>query len=223
MKIYLMRHGETKWNKRSKLQGQVDIPLAQEGIKQAELTAEGMKDIPFDHIFSSPLKRAYKTAKIVRGNRPIEIVRDDRLKEMSFGTAEGKLVGKMMNNPAMVRYQRFRLDPAHFRPAKYGEYFQDVLKRTDEFFQEEIVPVEGKAENILIGAHGCVVRSFILNFTKRPLSEFWKTPFGKNCSSAAFEYKNGEINMIYENKLYYEVDCPEWQQQIPSYKKGRKR
>ena len=114
-----------------------------------------------------------------------------------------------MANPAMVRYQRFRLDPAHFRPAKYGEYFQDVLKRTDEFFQEEIVPLEGKAENILIVA--------------RPLSEFWKTPFGRNCSSAAFEYKNGEINMIYENKLYYDVDCPDWQQQIPVYKKGRTR
>ena len=220
MKIYLMRHGETKWNKRSKLQGQVDIPLAPKGIEQAEMTSEGLKDIPFDHIFSSPLKRAYKTAQVVRRDRPIEIVRDDRLKEMSFGTSEGKIIGKIMANPAMVRYQRFRLDPAHFRPAKYGEYFQDVLKRTDEFFQEEIVSLEGKAENILIVAH---VRSFILNFTKRPLSEFWKTPFGRNCSSAAFEYKNGEINMIYENKLYYDVDCPDWQQQIPVYKKGRTR
>ena len=53
MKIYLMRHGETKWNKRSKLQGQVDIPLAPKGIEQAEMTSEGMKDIPFDHIFST--------------------------------------------------------------------------------------------------------------------------------------------------------------------------
>ena len=87
MKIYLMRHGETKWNKRSKLQGQVDIPLAPKGIEQAEMTSEGMKDIPFDHIFSSPLKRAYKTAQVVRRDRPIEIVRDDRLKEMSFGTS----------------------------------------------------------------------------------------------------------------------------------------
>ena len=93
MKIYLMRHGETKWNKRSKLQGQVDIPLAPKGIEQAEMTSEGMKDIPFDHIFSSPLKRAYKTAQVVRRDRPIEIVRDDRLKEMSFGTSEG-LSGK---------------------------------------------------------------------------------------------------------------------------------
>ena len=74
MKIYLLRHGETRWNKRSKLQGQVDIPLAPEGIEQAEVTAEGMKDIPFDYIFASPLKRAYKTAQIVRGNREIEIM-----------------------------------------------------------------------------------------------------------------------------------------------------
>ena len=111
MKIYIMRHGETKWNKRSKLQGQVDIPLAPKGIEQAQMTAEGMKEIPFDHIFSSPLKRAYKTAQIVRMDRPIEIVRDDRLKEMSFGTSEGKCIGKIMENPAMTRYQRFRLDP----------------------------------------------------------------------------------------------------------------
>ena len=72
MKIYIMRHGETKWNKRSKLQGQVDIPLAPKGIEQAQMTAEGMKEIPFDHIFSSPLKRAYKTAQIVRMDRPID-------------------------------------------------------------------------------------------------------------------------------------------------------
>ncbi|MFR5082824.1 MAG: histidine phosphatase family protein [Anaerobutyricum hallii] len=56
MKIYLMRHGETKWNKRSKLQGQVDIPLAPKGIEQAEMTSEGMKDIPFDHIFFKSVK-----------------------------------------------------------------------------------------------------------------------------------------------------------------------
>ncbi len=189
MKIYIMRHGETKWNKRSKLQGQVDIPLAPKGIEQAQMTAEGMKEIPFDHIFSSPLKRAYKTAQIVRMDRPIEIVRDDRLKEMSFGTSEGKCIGKIMENPAMTRYQRFRLDPEHFRPAKYGEYFQDVLRRTDEFFKEEIVPLEGKAENVLIVAHGCVVRSFILNLTGRSLGQFWKTPFGKNCSSVALNIK----------------------------------
>ena len=90
----------------------MDIPLAPKGIEQAEMTSEGMKDIPFDHIFSSPLKRAYKTAQVVRRDRPIEIVRDDRLKEMSFGTSEGKIIGKIMANPALVRYQRFRLQSA---------------------------------------------------------------------------------------------------------------
>ncbi len=226
MKIYLMRHGETKWNKRSKLQGQVDIPLAPKGIEQAEMTSEGMKDIPFDHIFSSPLKRAYKTAQVVRRDRPIEIVRDDRLKEMSFGTSEGKIIGKIMANPAMVRYQRFRLDPAHFRPAKYGEYFQDVLKTNRRILsRRRLFHLEGKAENVLIVAHGCVVRSFILNLTGAfPLGRVLEDAFWKELLfGAAFEYKNGEINMIYENKLYYDVDCPDWQQQVPVYKKGRAR
>ena len=90
MKLYLVRHGETDWNKSKKIQGQVDIPLAPKGIEQAEMTSEGMKDIPFDHIFSSPLKRAYKTAQVVRRDRPIEIVRDDRLKEMKFWNVRRK-------------------------------------------------------------------------------------------------------------------------------------
>lgn len=56
MKIYIMRHGETKWNKRSKLQGQVDIPLAPKGIEQAQMTAEGMKEIPLIIFFQSVKK-----------------------------------------------------------------------------------------------------------------------------------------------------------------------
>ena len=136
MELYIVRHGETLWNREKRLQGREDIELSEKGREVARLTGEALMNTRIDKIFSSPLKRAYKTAQIVRMDRPIEIVRDDRLKEMSFGTSEGKIIGKIMANPAMVRYQRFRLDPAHFRPAKYGEYFQDVLKRTDEFFQE---------------------------------------------------------------------------------------
>ncbi|MCI6858698.1 MAG: histidine phosphatase family protein [Eubacterium sp.] len=203
MNIYLIRHGETEWNKKAKMQGQVDIPLAPEGIEQAKITAEGMAGIPFDYIFSSPLKRAYETARIIRGDRQIPIETDDRLKEMSFGIAEGRNFNKIKRNPAMVNYQRFFKDPVHFRPAKYGERFEDILKRTDEFFREKVVPMEGKAENILIAAHGCVVRSFIVNLNQRPLKMFWETPFGKNCSTALFSCVDGKIEMIYENKLYY--------------------
>ncbi len=206
MNIYFARHGQTNWNKRLRLQGQVDIPLAIEGIQQAEVTAEGMAEIPFDCIFTSPLKRASATAAILRNGRDIPIIKDERLKEMGFGIAEGRLVHKIKENPALVRYQRLFNDPAHFHPLKHGERFESLLKRTDEFFKEEILPLEGKMDNILIIAHGCVIRSFLVNLNHRSLDDFWKTPFGKNCSTALFECQGGQVTMIYENKLYYQQD-----------------
>lgn len=89
MDIYLIRHGETDWNKEKKLQGVTDIPLNAYGIELAEKTAEGLKDVPFDRIYTSPLIRAKKTAEIIRGNRPIDLVVKEELKEISFGDYEG--------------------------------------------------------------------------------------------------------------------------------------
>ena len=203
MKIYFVRHGETKWNKRSKLQGQVDIPLSENGLKQAAVTADGMKDIPFDCIFSSPLKRAYVTAKTIKGKRDVPIIRDANLMEMNFGNYDGRSYVKMMNNPKYTRYQRFFHDPAHYRAPKNGENFYDLEKRTRAFFEEKILPLEGEKENILVVAHGCVIRSFIVALTDRKIADFWQTPFGQNCSSAAFSCVEGKTELIYENKIYY--------------------
>ena len=65
MQIYLIRHGETDWNKANRIQGQVDIPLNDYGIRLAEETAEALKDVPFEAIFCSPYDRARKTADII--------------------------------------------------------------------------------------------------------------------------------------------------------------
>ena len=202
MKIYLMRHGETEWNKIGKFQGQVDTPLAKVGILQAQKTSEGMKEIPFDCIFSSPLKRAYMTAQIIRGDREIPLIRDNRLKEMSFGIYEGRRLAGF-NKPGRVRAMRFRNDPVRYRPPKHGETFEELIARTSGFIREEILPLEGKMDTILITAHGAAVRSIILALTGRELKDFWNTPFGKNCSTALFECENGQMKMIYENKIYY--------------------
>ena len=66
MKLYIIRHGETDWNKEKRLQGQSDTQLNEYGIELARITGEALKDVHFDYIFSSPLKRAYKTAELIR-------------------------------------------------------------------------------------------------------------------------------------------------------------
>lgn len=69
MKLYIIRHGETSWNKQKKLQGQRDIMLNDAGIRLAELTGEGMKDIDFDLVISSPLIRSKTDGRACDGGK----------------------------------------------------------------------------------------------------------------------------------------------------------
>lgn len=96
MDIYLIRHGETDWNKEKKLQGVTDIPLNAYGIELAEKTAEGLKDVPFDRIYTSPLIRAKKTAEIIRGNRPIDLVVKEELKETVLAITKAIIINRRL-------------------------------------------------------------------------------------------------------------------------------
>ena len=94
MKIYMIRHGETDWNKKRKLQGQVDIPLNEFGKLLAKETAPALADVPFAVCYTSPLKRAAETARLVLGDREVPIVPDKRIQEMSFGELRDFAAGK---------------------------------------------------------------------------------------------------------------------------------
>ena len=82
MEIYILRHGQTVWNKSRLLQGSRDIELCEDGRSVARERRDQLKDVDFDVIYSSPLKRAYETACIIRGDRDIPIIKDDRLREI---------------------------------------------------------------------------------------------------------------------------------------------
>ncbi|MBP7248292.1 MAG: histidine phosphatase family protein, partial [Negativicutes bacterium] len=65
MKIYLVRHGQTEWNKQKRYQGSKDIGLDNTGLDQAEKLAEKLKNIQWSKVYSSDLQRARKTAETV--------------------------------------------------------------------------------------------------------------------------------------------------------------
>ena len=65
MKLYIIRHGETDWNKEKRLQGQSDIPLNDYGRELARITGKALKDVHFDYVFSSPLSRVSCSLTIV--------------------------------------------------------------------------------------------------------------------------------------------------------------
>jgi len=91
MKLYVARHGLTDWNLEKRAQGHKDMPLNATGREQARALRDEIKDIKFDSVYASPLKRAAEIAEIAVGDK-YEIIYDDRLMERSFGDFEGKVV-----------------------------------------------------------------------------------------------------------------------------------
>ena len=140
--IYLVRHGQTDWNLEGRYQGRIDIELNSKGREQAIEIKEKLKEIKFDKVFSSPLKRALETAKIITDN-DIEI--DERLIERCNGELEGKLKSECVN----------MVDFTDENDSKLGvELLPKFRGRIENFLSEIEKKYNGK--NILIVTHAGV-------------------------------------------------------------------
>ncbi len=203
MLLYVLRHGETHWNKIHRLQGRSDIPLNENGIKLAEMTAEGLKDVAFDLCISSPLIRAQETAKIVLGGRKIPFILDDRIQEISFGEYEGKYImpdGKNITDP---KYLKFRSAPFEFEGMPGGESIQELICRANLFLDELIQKKEYQDKTILLSTHGCLYRGILNRFYENP-SDFWQNGVPRNCSVSVLEIKNKKPEIIKSDILFYD-------------------
>ncbi len=145
--IYFIRHGETDYNKEHRYQGQLDIPLNEVGIAQAEKARDEELEVSFDVIYSSPLSRAKKTAEIINEKYGAKLIFDDRLKEIYGGTSQGQCLSKWSED---------EVKELHENPEKFGaESTEELCRRVEEFFKE----IENTKDNVLIVAHGGVYRA----------------------------------------------------------------
>lgn len=203
MRIYLMRHGETDWNKARRLQGQSDVPLNEFGIELAIKTAEGLKDVDFDAAFSSPLKRALVTAQTVLGDREVSLVTDERLMEMNFGQSEGQGFDPMKQNPEHPFYA-FLCKPECYAPTDGGESIGQAKERAAAFLRERIFPLEKSCRNVLIVAHGALNRCILNPIAGIPDKDFWKIGL-PNCAVSILSLENGKLEILEESKVYYDI------------------
>lgn len=208
MNIYITRHGETDWNSLWKLQGRSDTELNDKGKEQAALTHQGFikAGIDFDRVYSSPLKRAFQTALLMSGKRENEIIIDDRLIEFCFGDAEGKTPDERNNNPELADFHLFFDQPELYKAKNNAESFESALKRTADFLEKEIKPLENNPDinNILIVTHGGCMQSLLLNIDGRPLKDFWKVKM-PNCTVNKAVLQNGVFTMEYTAKTFYDT------------------
>ncbi len=204
MRLYVMRHGETQWNKEHRLAGRTDVLLNKNGIRLASLTAEGLKDVKFDLCISSPLQRALETARIVLNNRNVPIICDDGLIEISFGDYEGRVCQDDNKNILMEEYAYFRNDPFGFKGMPHGESIQDVIKRAEEKYKEIIHNPDYQDKTLLISTHGCFYRAFLNSIYDNP-DDFWQGGVPKNCAVSVVDINNGKAKILKSDIIYYNV------------------
>ena len=234
MKIYLLRHGTTDWNAARRIQGQTDIPLDAEGERIAKLTGEALsaEGITFSHVFSSPLRRAYRTAQLAAPGA--EILTDPRITELNFGAFEGLSVEEMQND-ARCAFRFFRADPFLYNeeirklrekdPENECETLTALCARTESFIRERIDPLvraEAGADlagrtagptssavpantNILISGHGAMNRGLMMYFRNtKDLRAFWGRGLQANCGVFLIE---ASVSASGEVLYHTEEDC----------------
>ena len=170
-RIFLIRHGETNWNKEGRFQGQIDIPLNENGKDQARKTFEYLRNVSFNKAFSSSMTRPYETAQIIlQNNKDIKIKKIDSLVEISHGLWEGKLEKEIKEKWSSL------LKNWHDKPEQVimpeGESIKDVSERSIEAFDKICLSQKDNDLTLLV-AHDAVNKTLICNILGINYSKIW--------------------------------------------------
>ena len=153
--VYFVRHGETDYNAVNRIQGQTDIPLNEDGLRQAECAGKRLKNKHFDVIYSSDLDRAMVTAQKIADGR--EITGDLRLREWNLGHWQGKLMSEVRElYPEEVAVLGERVDIV----VKDGESALQLRDRAAAFVTE--IVRKHPSKEILCVTHGGFMRTFLM-------------------------------------------------------------
>lgn len=205
MELYIIRHGETVWNKSRLLQGSTDIELSDKGRELAEITSEKLSEISFDKIYSSPLNRAYETAQIMRRSRDIPIIIDDRLRELSFGANEGQNSLELQadeNNP----FHYFFSQPELYTPAQGGETLEHICERAKDFLEDIIEPQAEELERVMIVAHGAMNKALMCHIKKHGIDQYWSGGLQRNCGVIIVKLDKEGYEVLDESKVFYDIE-----------------
>lgn len=205
MEIYIVRHGQTEWNKEKRLQGSTDIALTEKGVAMAVESGRNLMDTHFNRIYTSPLSRARVTAEGFRGGRDIPILADDRLRELSFGSYEGHTLEELLAQDPACTFQYFFSDPARYKAPSDGETLEHLIDRASRFLTEEIEPL---AENpsitrVMLVAHGAINKALMCHVRQHGVEEFWSGGLQRNCNVIILDYSNQKYTVLDESRIFY--------------------
>lgn len=188
--LVLLRHGESVWNKENRFTGMTDVDLSEKGVSEATAAGNALRHIRFDHVFTSDLMRAYRTAELamMAAGQTHDFVRHKDLRERCYGDLTGlnkaETVKKFGEEQVHIWRRSFDVPPPG------GESLKDVVARVEPYYRAEIEPLVKQGKNVLIAAHGNTLRAMLIILGEN-------TPEDVNNAEIAtgvpiiFEFENG--------------------------------
>jgi len=186
MRLFLLRHGRTQWNKEGIFRGRTDIPLDEVGRKEAELLGKRLKDVPIKAIFASPLKRAQETAFIIASFTKSPVLVKEELLDLSYGSWEGLSVEEVKRQYPDL-YEKW-LNAPHELTFPHGESLKVVEERAFNFV--EALKFSHPNDTLALVTHRVVLKVLICKLLGLPLKDFWRIEQGTSALNE-FEWKDG--------------------------------
>ena len=169
MKFFVVRHGETDWNKLGRFQGHTDFSLNDRGLSQARETAVASEDWGYTAIYSSPLVRTVQVAEEIAKVTPMLVSQEPGLKELNLGDLEG-VTGEEMRNDWPALFAAWRTEPEKMSMPN-GESLGELRDRT----WQVILDIEQKHssdDSIVVISHNFAIRSIVNELLGMPLAYF---------------------------------------------------
>lgn len=199
MKIYVVRHGKTKWNQEKRMQGIKNSDLIGVGIEEAKKLGEYLKDVEFEKVWTSPLGRCLETTGHVVGDRSLDVEKLDGLHEFNFGEFEGKTIDEIEKKYPEENYNLWN-KPEAYVPVG-GEDFEDLFKRVGASFNE--IVKKSKGGNTLVVTHGVYISALLAMIENKEIKDIWEIPIVDNTSLTIIEVLEGEPKIISMNNTEY--------------------
>lgn len=188
MALYLVRHGETDWNRANQIQGQTDIPLNENGREQARELSRAVrkKGLSLERIYTSRMRRAKETADILAGDFGLEVVILEGIHEINMGEWEG-YTWRQVREKFPDEYGKWYLNRRYQIPPG-GESYEQLLERVVPAVRQ----AAGQSGDSLIVTHSAVIMTLLSYLNKKPFEDMAKN----------FKTRNTELVELEENSLY---------------------
>jgi len=207
--IYLVRHGQTAWNREEIFRGRTDVPLDETGLRQAELAGQYFKGMEIHGIYSSPLSRAWQTAQKVAQFHRLKVESSEGIIDMSFGNWEGHAHQEIRKIDNETYHQW--VESPHLVRLPGGESLDDVRTRALGTMEEVIRKHQG--ETLILVSHRVVCKVLICAILGLDNSHFWQIAQDTTAINL-IQYKNGRYILSLMNETCHLKALKEERQKV---------